>query len=274
MRNFLIAAATLLAACQPPAAPAPTPSTVDAIITAERAFAADAVRIGWVEASEAHAAPDAFVLQPGPTPAARFYTNIDPANRGDTSLNWGPEVAAASRSGDLGFTTGPFNGDGAAFGYYLTVWKRQPDGAWKWVYEGGTDVTTPLTVSADGEVEVIEPSAEGKDAGEDVLAAEAALATAAATDPGGALAGVMAARGRISRNNIAPATGPDGARAIYANGPAALQYSPPLRSEVSPDLVFTLGEVRWADGGGYYCRIWVFQDEGWKIAFDQIVERP
>jgi hypothetical protein len=272
MRFFLIAAAALLAACQPPAT-APTPPVVDTVIAAERDFAADARRIGWVEASEAHAAPDAFVLQPGPTPAVRFFTNIDGANRGDVSLNWDPALAVASSSGELGFTTGPFNGDDTAFGQYLTVWKRQPDGSWKWIYDGGTDSTTPVTVRFDGEVEVIEPAEEGTDAGEDILEVEAALATAAAIDAGGALAAVMAARGRISRNNVPIGIGPDGARAVYADGPAALTYTPPIKSEVTPDLVFTLGVVRWAGGAGYYCRIWVLQDDGWRIAFDQIIER-
>jgi len=48
-----------------------------------------------------------------------------------------------SKAGDFGFTAGPFNGDGTAFGYYLTVWRKQEDGAWRWLFEGGIDVTEP-----------------------------------------------------------------------------------------------------------------------------------
>ena len=61
------------------------------------------------------------------------------------SLTWSPVFADAAESADLGFTVGDyvFTGPGASgavtqrFGKYLTVWKLQSDGHWKFVVDGG-----------------------------------------------------------------------------------------------------------------------------------------
>ncbi|MDP3492892.1 MAG: hypothetical protein Q8R82_07245 [Hyphomonadaceae bacterium] len=93
MRMILLSTALAFAACseQPPGpaasqAPAET-SAATAIIAAERAFAADGAKTGWVEAFERWSEPDAIVLGSGPESAKDFLANIDPANRGDTSLH-------------------------------------------------------------------------------------------------------------------------------------------------------------------------------------------
>jgi hypothetical protein len=62
-----------------------------------------------------------------------------------TSLSWRPVYGAAAGSGDLAFTVGESirtgrSASGAAeqrFGKYLTVWRRQRDGSWKFVVDGG-----------------------------------------------------------------------------------------------------------------------------------------
>ena len=60
---------------------------------------------------------------------------------GFTGFQWRPEHGTVARSGDLGFTTGPVTprgekppGAGQA-GRYFTVWRRQPDGTWRYVID-------------------------------------------------------------------------------------------------------------------------------------------
>lgn|SRR5512143_304389 len=80
-----------------------------------------------------------FVI--GPDAVRAFYAAQGTA----TSLTWRPVYAAVSDSRDLGFTIGEYistglGPSGAAvqrFGKYLTVWKLQRDGAWKFVVDGG-----------------------------------------------------------------------------------------------------------------------------------------
>jgi ketosteroid isomerase-like protein len=61
-------------------------------------------------------------------------------------LRWKPLLAEVATSGDLGYTTGTYElslpgANGAAprarTGKYVTIWKRQSDGTWKFVLDGG-----------------------------------------------------------------------------------------------------------------------------------------
>ena len=76
---------------------------------------------------------------------------FDEQQRAGGTLNWRPVYAEAAESGDLGFTVGEyvFTGRGATgtvvqrFGKYLTVWKKQADGEWRFVVDGGNTSPTP-----------------------------------------------------------------------------------------------------------------------------------
>ena len=76
---------------------------------------------------------------------------FDEQQRAGGTLNWRPVYADAAESGDLGFTIGEyvFTGRGTTgtvvqrFGKYLTIWKKQPDGEWRFVVDGGNTSPTP-----------------------------------------------------------------------------------------------------------------------------------
>ena len=82
----------------------------------------------------------------GPKAVQEFFS----AERGGSSLSWHPIYADVAGSLDLGFTIGEYSvtslsTSGATiqrFGKYLTVWKRQPDGTWKFVIDGGNGTPT------------------------------------------------------------------------------------------------------------------------------------
>lgn len=61
--------------------------------------------------------------------------------RADASLRWTPVAGGLSPAGDLGWTTGygalTFGDSAPIQTVYLTIWKRQPDGAWKVWWDGG-----------------------------------------------------------------------------------------------------------------------------------------
>ena len=65
-----------------------------------------------------------------------------------SSLTWEPLLADVSRSGDLGYTLGKYTAsstrtDGSKSerqGYYTTIWKRQVDGNWRFVFDGGNQL--------------------------------------------------------------------------------------------------------------------------------------
>ena len=63
-------------------------------------------------------------------------------------FQWKPIFTRVSDSGDLGYNFGPYeytitNPEGenqSFFGYFITVWKKQLNGNWKFVFDGGNQV--------------------------------------------------------------------------------------------------------------------------------------
>lgn len=139
---------TLLAASLTFGAYAQKPEgTTKSLVSAEKEFAASAVKSGEKSAFMAHAAPDAIVFRPNPVNVKSFYAG----QQDHKNLSWTPVYAKVSRSGDWGFTTGPFilNGSEKEYGQYLSVWKMI-NGKWVLTLDIGTNHNKPLnTVSAD-----------------------------------------------------------------------------------------------------------------------------
>jgi len=153
----LLAALLVVAGCSgpPEAPPPPNPAEVRAsLIAADEAFAAATAtdRLeGWM------ASFDSSAIQMEPdvpfTPGnASIRAAMAPAFA-DTSftLTWTPTMAFASEDGTLGYTLGTwrstqYNAQGkgrVATGKYVTIWRRQPDGSWKVVFDGGNPDTEP-----------------------------------------------------------------------------------------------------------------------------------
>jgi ketosteroid isomerase-like protein len=67
-------------------------------------------------------------------------------------LKWEPEYMDISDSRDFGISTGPWeaqeyrpNTSPLATGYFLTVWKKQTDGTWKVILDGGSETPSIST---------------------------------------------------------------------------------------------------------------------------------
>ncbi|MEO6671453.1 MAG: hypothetical protein ABIN36_18360 [Ferruginibacter sp.] len=65
-------------------------------------------------------------------------------NDTEYTLSWEPRYAEASSSGDLGFTYGIYQlhlkqKDTSLYGSYVSIWKKQKDGKWKFVLDCGNE---------------------------------------------------------------------------------------------------------------------------------------
>ena len=121
---------------------------LEAVRAADAAFAADAEHSGTGAAFGRYAAEDAQVFSgpgeflTGPAAIMQSFGN----DAGASSLAWHPVAGGVSAGGDLAYTVGyavyTARREGAApqVGYskYLTVWKRQRDGQWRYVVDGGS----------------------------------------------------------------------------------------------------------------------------------------
>ena len=105
-----------------------------AVIAAESAFATQAVQAGSPAAFLANSSPEALVAQDGKLANAQQVWAARPA-QANSRRTWYPVLADAAQSNDLGYTTGPWtmtqNDKPQAAGEYVTVWRKQPDGQWK-----------------------------------------------------------------------------------------------------------------------------------------------
>ena len=112
---------------------------------AEHEFAQMASDVGIIEAFIAFADSDAVLMRNdsliiGKDNIVLFMGNIE---YGDATLSWEPDFVEASASGDLGYTFGKYTysatgSDGntsTSTGVFHTVWKKQADGSWKYVWD-------------------------------------------------------------------------------------------------------------------------------------------
>ena len=109
----------------------------------ERAFAEMVHEKGLHAAFTAFAADDAVMLRNeeliiGKDAIDEFYRNSH-----STGLNWAPDHIDVAESGDLAYTYGHYTytyrdnegNEHISTGVFHTVWKRQADGSWKFVWD-------------------------------------------------------------------------------------------------------------------------------------------
>jgi ketosteroid isomerase-like protein len=140
----LMLSLALFHACRPPL---PDPEKLRQEITdVERVFMERLQKEGPAEAFAAFAAPDAVIkrendsLIKGPQAIRHYYEKPVYAK---ARAEWHPTQVMLSDDGTMAWTYGPYiwtiadsSGKESKFsGIFHTVWKRQPDGSWKYVWD-------------------------------------------------------------------------------------------------------------------------------------------
>jgi len=118
---------------------------VQQIVQTEHAFARMAAEKNTRDAFMAYIADDGLLFRPGAVNGKQWLLEHPvPASNKRPLLAWQPILAVVARAGDLGFTTGPWQARDdindekpSAYGQFVTVWKKQPDGSWKFVVDLG-----------------------------------------------------------------------------------------------------------------------------------------
>ncbi len=136
--RFLIVA-LVFTACSPVK---PDPSV---LIETDLAFSALSSEKGMAEAFLAYADSAVVKLQDQQFPAwgiEELKNSFQDVDDSKFVLTWEPLKAEIAASGDLGYTMGNWTlvttGGNTRYGNYVSVWKKQADGKWKFVLDAGT----------------------------------------------------------------------------------------------------------------------------------------
>ena len=116
------------------------------LMKTDRDFSEMSVKEGMFRAFLFYIADDGVILRNDSYPSKGKETlQKRYEGKSDSSfiLSWEPSYEMISQSGDLGYTYGIYTNteksDGKiSKGTYLTIWKKQGDGSWKFVMDTGT----------------------------------------------------------------------------------------------------------------------------------------
>jgi ketosteroid isomerase-like protein len=133
MKNYLTIG-VISALLMPAAAWAQVKVAHEAVVKAETAFATQAAQTSTEAALLANSTPVSLATDNGKLVNAQDVWRARPSKPG-RKMTWYPVLADAAQSGDLGYTTGPWtqfqNNQPQSAGEYVTVWRKQLDGRWK-----------------------------------------------------------------------------------------------------------------------------------------------
>ncbi|MFZ4522016.1 MAG: hypothetical protein ACOYNC_09930 [Bacteroidales bacterium] len=125
-----------------------------ALLSADEAFSRMSVEKGMNAAFIFFAADSMIKMRDGKFPlttkaemSAEFLRHPDSG----MVLKWAPLKAEAAMSDDMGYTFGNWelyleSADTTLYGNYVSVWKKQSDGTWKYILDAGCNTPKPSEI--------------------------------------------------------------------------------------------------------------------------------
>ena len=293
-RSVLVLA--LLAATIASSVPAQNRRSVDpltAMVATERAFSRMSEEKGIRESFTEFIADDGILFRPRAVFGKKWMLeNPMPPSTTRPLLVWQPTFAGISRAGDLGYTTGPwqFKNDikdakFSAFGNFMTVWKKQADGKWKFVVDLGVSNPEPkkpslLTYGEPASGRFTRDAAKGRS---DLVNTERDFSQASAKR--GAVEAFLAYASsdvRVFRNQKVPFIGRKAAVAGWT--PLTIEWTWTTQSadvSQSGDVGYSYGLYEMRDKAansitetGNYMRVWKRVKGAWKLILDLTDPHP
>lgn len=260
------------------------------MISTEHAFARMAAEKNTRDAFMAYIADDGLLFRPGAVNGKKWMLDhpVPPSDKRPL-LAWQPILALVARAGDLGFSTGPWQSKAdindekpSAYGQFVTVWKKQPGGSWKFVVDlgishpqavvGPTNPWNPIGEKIDEKVDEVDVVV----ARNDLLEHDRAYAQASLKEGlVKAFNSYASVEARLYRNGSLPAHNRETSAAALESTKGQVLWTP-IAGDVSRsgDLGYTHGTYEISDEAkkiterGSYVRIWRGFGDRWRIVVD------
>jgi ketosteroid isomerase-like protein len=118
------------------------------MLRTDRTMSAEATLHGFYSAILEFADDSIVKLDDGnyPVIGKKSLTEYYGDKKGPTTIMWNPVNAEIAQSGELGYTWGNWKyvaKDSTYFGNYFTAWKKDANGNWKVMLDGGNDTPAP-----------------------------------------------------------------------------------------------------------------------------------
>ena len=279
-------------------------SPMQSMVDTERAFAQMSEEQGIRPSFMAFIADDGILFRPTAVKGKRWMADhpLPPSDKRPL-LSWQPTFADIARVGDMGYTTGPWeykadihDAKPVAWGNFLTVWKKQPDGSWKFAIDLGISNPQPAQAAVPWQPPRIYRQAmagrlvDVKAETTLLLAREREFSSASETRGAQQAFDAYAAdEVRVFRNDKLPFAGKSAAAAALPANPFVWTWEPAFADvSKSGDLGYTYGTYELVakdsrpkapkmaakvEVGNYY-RIWKKQGNAWRVVADLLDPLP
>ncbi|MBS1735340.1 MAG: hypothetical protein JSS98_01890 [Bacteroidetes bacterium] len=117
---------------------------VQEIINTDKAFSDMSRQLGMKKAFIQYISKDGVILRPGylPIVGADAIDYLSQINDTAYTISWVPSHGEIAKSGEMGYTYGIYTlaaKDTTLKGTYVSIWKKQSDGEWKFVLDSGNE---------------------------------------------------------------------------------------------------------------------------------------
>ncbi len=116
------------------------------MIDADKSFSKLSAEKGMKTAFMEYIDSNGVLLRPNEMPiiGANAIDYLSQQNDNEYTLVWEPQGGTIAQSGELGYTYGiykmqPKTSDTTLFGTYVSIWKKQADGSWRFVLDSGNE---------------------------------------------------------------------------------------------------------------------------------------
>lgn len=267
-------------------------SALQEMVKTEQAFSKMAEEKNTYDAFLAFIADDGLLFRPGAVNGKKWMIEHPPPAPKDPNkrplLAWQPAFAGMAASGDMGFTTGPWESKAdikdekpQGYGHFFTVWKKQADGSWKFEVDlgishpqsgGPQTLWQPTDTNKTASFKPVDTAAVLKELidrdrqfGDDQLKHGIAKSFLAYASP----------QARLYREGNLPYIGSQVAAEVLAKTKGQINWQP-ISGDVSQagDLGYTHGTYEHTDDTknvierGSYVRLWQKQGGKWRIVID------
>jgi ketosteroid isomerase-like protein len=278
MRSKFFSFIALLAVAGAHAEDVDLEKVVGSLIAAEKAYAKLAAEKGFREASISVFADHAVIFAPNAVNGKKFWREA----KENPAITWRPTFASISRSGELGYTTGPWESRKSrdvekpdTFGHFVTIWQKKTNGMWKVALDVG--LNHPLAEAAETEIKTYVPNSPNprpESVSADLEKTQHSFADSLKDDEADAITDNASDDIRIYRSGQFPAVGKTAAEKMLAEEDAKTTRTPRGAGTSDPlDLAYEYGEFtseqNHATEHGIYVCIWRLESDGaWKLALD------